>query len=183
MQLLDSYLYYLQDQGPPNGGPPPKVATLKACGAEQTDEECPTTARTKKFEKKEAKVGTTEWSPPGVPDLAGSGVQKYMNFMQSPVGQAAHYGGMGLMVGAIAKRAYKKAKCEPFKNNPMKYQNCMKGIKEDISSFVQAHPLRSAYMGGMALLMAKRARQNAKAKKCAPFQNEPEKYKKCMSGI
>ncbi len=58
---MGDYLTFLSDQvGPGRGGPPPKVIQLKASGAEQDDEEPPTTARTKKFEKEEAKVGTIE---------------------------------------------------------------------------------------------------------------------------
>ncbi len=53
---LDTYLDFLQDQGPAA-----KAFTLKASGAEQDDEERPTTARTKKFERDEAKVGVVEF--------------------------------------------------------------------------------------------------------------------------
>lgn len=61
LNLMEIYLSYLNDQaGPPLAGPPPQSIKLKACGAEQTDVECPTTARTKRFEKKEAKVGKTK---------------------------------------------------------------------------------------------------------------------------
>ena len=55
MTTLDEYLKHLQDQAP-GTGPPAKVIKLKSSGAEQDDEEPPTTARTKKFEKDEAKI-------------------------------------------------------------------------------------------------------------------------------
>lgn len=58
LNLIEIYLSYLNDAaGPPFAGPPAKVVHLKASGAEQQDEEPPTTARTKKFEKYEARVG------------------------------------------------------------------------------------------------------------------------------
>ena len=63
MDRLDEYLKHLQDQGAPGGGPPAKVIQLKASGAEQDDEEPPTTARTKKFEKDEAKISTHGGKP------------------------------------------------------------------------------------------------------------------------
>jgi len=75
INLTEIYLSYLNDQvGPPLGGPPGKAVKLKACGAEQTDEECPTTARTKKFEKDEAKVGTVKEL-----DIAGKSIMYQSN--------------------------------------------------------------------------------------------------------
>jgi hypothetical protein len=60
MQLLDEYLQFLEQGAPPPGGPPAKAIHLKSSGAEQDDEEPPTTARTKKFERDEARVGLKE---------------------------------------------------------------------------------------------------------------------------
>ena len=86
---LDTYLDFIQDQGPSA-----KAFTLKASGAEQDDEDRPTTARTKKFERDEAKVGVVEFG--GNAQLATTPV--------SNLGSEPLEGGHSDVIGRVNKK-------------------------------------------------------------------------------
>ena len=117
MDNLDKYLLYLNDQGAPPGGPPAKVIQLKASGAEQDDEEPPTTARTKKFEKDEAKVGVTEFDV--------TALVTNPRFLSQAGATVAGYG----TVAAFQKRKRKKVCQQKYPNDPQAANICAKGGK------------------------------------------------------
>lgn len=108
--LMQEYLDFLNDLGPVNMGPPAKAIQLKACGAEQTDEECPTTARTKKFEKDEAKVGES--------------IGDYVT--ANPIRAGLQGTMLGMYAYRIAKAKLQK-KCSQFQQGTPEYQKCMGG--------------------------------------------------------
>lgn len=57
LNLTEIYLMYINDQvGPPLGGPPAKAVKLKACGAWEDEEECPTDSTEKKRKIKELDI-------------------------------------------------------------------------------------------------------------------------------
>jgi hypothetical protein len=120
---LDKYLLYLLDQGPGGspGGPPAKVIHLKASGAEQDDEEPPTTARTKKFERDEAKVGLKEF------DIVGTAAQIATNPRTWAQGGIA---AAGYATAIILQQKKKKKICQQkYPNNPPAIKSCMGGVK------------------------------------------------------
>ena len=119
MMKLDKYLSYLQDQGPGGGpgGPPAKAIHLKSSGAEQEDEEPPTTARTKKFERDEAKVGVKEFD-------VGALVTSPRFISQAGIGAV----GYGTAI-ALQQRKKKRICQRKYPNNPPAVKSCMGGAK------------------------------------------------------
>lgn len=118
MNKLDKYLLYIQDQGSaPGGGPPAKFIQLKSSGAEQDDVEPPTTARTKRFEKDEAKVGVKEF------DIAALATSP--RFLTQAGATVAAYG----TVSALQKRKKRKVCQDKYPNNPQAVEICVKGGK------------------------------------------------------
>jgi hypothetical protein len=102
VENINTYLSHLSDQA--SAGPPAKEIQLKSSGAEQDDEEPPTTARTKRFEKDEAKVG----------------VEEYLNHLNEfdPISATAALGSavggaVGTGVGAVGTAAGKLALANP----------------------------------------------------------------------
>jgi hypothetical protein len=122
MDTIDGYLKYLQDQGPPggpSGGPPAKLIQLKSSGAEQDDEEPPTTARTKRFEKDEAKISEF--------DIVGTAAQIATSpraWTQVGVSAATY-----ATVGALQKKKRREMCAKKYPNNPQAATICAKGGK------------------------------------------------------
>lgn len=118
MDTLDKYLIYLRDQAP-GYGPPAKLIKLKSSGAEQDDEEPPTTARTKKFERDEAKISEF--------DIAGTATRIATNprtWTQLGVSMAG-YG----TAAALQKRKRREICKRKYPNNPQAIEICAKGGK------------------------------------------------------
>lgn len=114
---VNTYLQHLNDQGAPGGGPPAKAIKLKSSGAEQDDEEPPTTARTKKFEKDEAKVGVSEFDPMTM--LATTPLQK------AAIGAAA--GGAAYLLAKKAKKDLKQKCYDKHEGYPERIKACLQG--------------------------------------------------------
>jgi hypothetical protein len=121
--MIDEYLKFIQAQAGPVGyGPPAKVFKLKSSGAEQDDEEPPTTARTKKFEKDEAKVGTVkEIDVVGAISQAATSPRVWSQLGVSTAG----YGAM-----VALQRKKKRQICkQKYGNDQQSIEICMRGGK------------------------------------------------------
>jgi hypothetical protein len=118
VENINNYLNHLNDQAPPPGkGPGPKFIKLKASGAEQDDEEPPTTARTKRFEKDEAKVGIKEEPLTVGTLLATTALQK--------VGVGAAAAGGAYLLGKKVKKDLKQRCYVTHQGYPERIKRCL----------------------------------------------------------
>lgn len=163
---LEYYLNYLHDQGPSA-----RAFTMKAAGAEQDDEEKPTTARTKRFERDEAKVGVVEFG--GNAQLAATPV--------SNLGSEPLEGGHSDVVGRMNKKYKEENDDDDDDENEDKIDRALKvqEITGEVGARIAAQVGTSVAGYGSAIALARRRKRKICQQK---YGNDQRAIEVCMRG-